>query len=335
MYELARIGLVVTISALLASACGGGDADEADFAGAVELGDGRRVFMQCQGRGSPTVVLISGKGTDAADWSQVLDASDPVRNDPLDEVGAGLGNLHDSDDAVFPAVSTFTRVCAYDRPDTRANGADITSSRPQPHSVDLDVRDLHDLLAAAAQRGPYVLVPHSYGGFVAELYARTYPSQVVGLVMVDAASSRLRQTLDPARLAVWDQTNRQTSAQVREGVEVADALDRIAAAPTMPELAAVVLAADKPYRTDLIPPELADKSLRFVDWKSAQELLAPYLHARFVADTNSGHHVYLYSPQLVISAVREVVDVVRARPAASTLHAAGAIGASSASNSRH
>lgn len=312
MHGFARIGLIVATSTLLASACGD-DADRADFAGAVELGDGRRIFMQCKGRGSPTVVLIAGKGTDAADWSQVLDAGDPVRNDPLDQVGAGLGNLHDSDGAVFSAVAAFTRVCAYDRPDTRADGQDITSSRPQPHSVDADVRDLHALLAAAAQRAPYVLVPHSYGGFVSELYARTYPSQVAGLVMVDAASSRLRQTLSPDRLAVWDQTNRQTSAQVREGVQILDALDRLDASPPLPDLDAVVLAADKPYRTDLIPPELADKSLRFTDWKAAQDLLAPYLHARYVADTNSGHHVYLYAPQQVIDAVREVVNAVRAR----------------------
>lgn len=312
MHGFARIGLIVATSTLLASACGD-DADRADFAGAVELGDGRRIFMQCSGRGYPTVVLIAGKGTDAADWNQVLDAGDPVRNDPLDQVGAGLGNLHDSDGAVFPAVAAFTRVCAYDRPDTRADGQEITSSRPQPHSVDADVRDLHDLLAAAAQRAPYVLVAHSYGGFVSELYARTYPSQVAGLVMVDAASSRLRQTLSPDRLAVWDQTNRQTSAQVREGVLILDALNRLDASPPLPALDAVVLAADKPYRTDLIPPELADKSLRFADWKAAQDLLAPYLHARYVADTNSGHHVYLYSPQQVIDAVREVVNAVRAR----------------------
>jgi pimeloyl-ACP methyl ester carboxylesterase len=158
-----------------------------------------------------------------------------------------------------------------------------------------------------------VLVPHSYGGFVAELYARTYPAQVAGLVMVDAASSRLRHTLSPEKLAVWDQTNRQTSAQVREGVQVLDALDRLDAAPPMPELSAVVLAADKPYRTDLIPPELVDKSLGFADWKAAQDLLAPYLRARYIADTNSGHHVYLYSPQQVVDAVRDVVDTVRAR----------------------
>lgn len=249
------------------------------------------------------------QGTDAADWSQVLDASDPIRNDPFDEVGAGQGDLHDSDTAVFPSVSAFSRVCAYDRPDTRANGADITTSRPQPHSVDVDVSDLRDLLAAAGERGPYVLVPHSYGGFVAQLYARAYPSGVVGMVMVDAASSRIRFTLGPARLAVWDQTNQQTSAQVREGVKIIDALDRLDASPPMPQRVAVVLAADMPDRPDLLPPN----SLTFADWLAAQELLAPYLRATYIAHTNSGHHVYLYSPHLVVDAVREVVENIRAR----------------------
>lgn len=307
---------MIAATAMLVWACGAdgpsGDAVRADFAGPVDIGRGRQVFMQCKGSGSPTVVLVAGKGTDAGDWSQVLDANDPVRNDPLDEVGAGFGNLHDSDSAVFPSVAKFTRVCAYDRPDTRFTGDGLSTPRPQPHAVDVDVSDLRDALRAAGEKGPYVLVPHSYSGFVSELYARTFPSEITGMVMVDAASSRLRLTLSPERLEVWDQTNKLTSPQVREGVEILDALGRLDAAHPIPKVPAVVLAADKPYRTDRLPPELVDKSLTFADWLAAQDLLAAYLHAKYITATNSGHHVYLYSPQLVIDAVRDVVEQIRA-----------------------
>lgn len=168
------------------------------------------------------------------------------------------------------------------------------------------------MLTAANEAGPYVLVAHSYGGFVSELHARTHPSDVVGMVMVDAASSRLRQAVSLAKLTVWDQTNRLTSPQSPEGVEVLDALAKLEAAGPMPQLPTIVLTADKPYRTDFLPPDIVDAGVTFADWLAAQDLLAPYLHAKHIPKTNSGHHVYLYSPQLVIDAIRDVVDLIHA-----------------------
>ena len=291
---------------------------QGDFAGLVSLGNSRSIYVECRGTGSPTVVLIAGKGNGGSDWSQVLVPADPIRESPLDEVGAGKGNLHDSDSAVFPSVAKFTRVCTYDRPDTRLTGIDQSTPRSQPHSVDLDVADLHTALAALRESGPYVLVAHSYGGFISELYARTYPSDVAGLVMVDAASSRLREAVTASKLAAFDQTNKVTSPQSPEGVEVLDALARLDAAPSAPVIPAVVLSADKPYRTDLAPAASRDSSVTFTDWLRGQELLAQYLKAAHVSQTNSGHNVYLYSPQLVTNAIHKVVESVRQQRPAST-----------------
>ena len=49
-------------------------------------------------------------------------------------------------------------------------------------------RDLHALLAAAGEHGPYVLVGHSIGGPYAMTYAATYPEQVAGMVLLDSSS---------------------------------------------------------------------------------------------------------------------------------------------------
>ena len=158
---------------------------------------------------------------------------------------------------------------------------------------------------------PYVLVAHSYGGFVAELYARTHPAQVGGLVMVDAASSDIEHAVSPAKLRVWDQIHRTTSPGLPEGVEVLDAMARLDAAPPPTQIPTVVLSADKPY--PVLPPGSGDPeaSVTFADWIAAQDLLAARLGAEHVTATNSGHHVYLYSPRLVIKAIREVVADVR------------------------
>lgn len=279
--------------------------------GTVDIGGGRKLSVECRGTGSPTVVLISGKGNGAEDWQQVLDPADPAHEAPGDDVSAGMGVLERSDAAVLPSVARFTRVCAYDRPDVRT-GNDVSTPRAQPHTVDADVRDLHALLAALHEPGPFVLVAHSYGGMIATLYARTYPHAIGGLVMVDAAGQQMEDVVSATTLKNWDEINATTSPQVREGVRVIDAFAKINASPPLPRVPAVVLSADKPYRTDLLPADVnQDDLVTFADWLAAQDRLATELHAEHIMKTDSGHNVYMYSPALVVAAIREVVDDVR------------------------
>ena len=117
----ALVGIVgASVLALGASACGssGGENDDAapasapsttalaqqDFAGLVDIGGGRQIWATCKGQGSPTVVLISGHGNGAEDWSLILDPDDPVHDTPGDDLSAGMGTLVASDDAVFLAT---------------------------------------------------------------------------------------------------------------------------------------------------------------------------------------------------------------------------------------
>lgn len=286
-----------------------------DFAGLVNVGGGREIYLECRGAGSPTVVLISGKGNGVADWSKVLDRTDPVHDAPLDAVGAGEGRLLESETAVLPAVSRFTRVCGYDRPGTRIDGADVSTPVAQPHRVDQDVDDLRALLSAAGEPGPYLLVPHSYGGFIALLFARLHPEEVAGLVMVDAASDLIGQAAGAEELGRWDASNRAADPAAPEAVELLDAIRLIEAAPPLPERPAVVLSADKPWQLRAPDPP-AGKSggtVSFAEWLAAQKLLAASLHAAHVAETDSGHNIYLYQPGLVVDAIRQVVDVIRRR----------------------
>ena len=276
----------------------------------VSIGEGRKLSVECRGTGAPTVVLIAGKGNGARDWHQVLDARDPVRDVATDEILAGKGDLHDSKQAVYPTIARDTRVCAYDRPNTRTEGKDRSTARAQPHTVDDDVADLHRALRTIGAPEPYVLVAHSYGGFIAELFARRYPEEVGGLVMVDAASSYIGRAVTAEKLGAWDRINRMAEPG-RESVEVADAIATLDAAPRLRPIPSIVLTADKRTRADLVPPDV-DVGVTFDDWLVGQNLLANGLDAKHVTETNSGHNVYLYSPRLVSSAIREVVTEVRA-----------------------
>ncbi|MFG2292238.1 alpha/beta fold hydrolase [Streptomyces sp. NPDC048603] len=286
--------------------------EQRDITGLVDVGGGRKIYTECRGKGSPTVILIAGKGNGVEDWRSVLDPADPIHQAPGDDLPWRTTGLHLSDDSVFTRVSRFTRVCAYDRPGIRV-GPGTTTPRPQPHTLDLAADDLNALLTALGEPGPYVLVAHSYGGLIATLYARTHPRNVAGLVMVDTVTELMADVISPGALRNWDATNARTSPQVREGVHIIDAFRRINAAPPMPRVPAVVLSADKPWRLDLLPPEeRKGERVAFKDSLTALDRLSKALHAeKHITRTNSGHDIYLYSPQLVTDAIRTVVDDVR------------------------
>ena len=161
-------------------------AAQGDFAGLIDIGGGRRIYLECRGTGSPTVVLEAGYRSSARFWSEDLRQAGAPRT------------------MVLAGVSGFTRVCAYDRPGTVAPLKDnVRPSRsdlvPQPRTAPDAVADLHTLLLSAGVPGPYVLAGHSLGGLFVRLYASTYPLDVVGLILVDAYSERLETLLTPER----------------------------------------------------------------------------------------------------------------------------------------
>jgi pimeloyl-ACP methyl ester carboxylesterase len=143
--------LLIALDSAAHAAVGG------DFVGVVDIGGGRKMYVTCRGTGGPTVVLVGGLRASAEDWNT-----------------AGK-----SAPAVFPEVAKFTRVCAYDRPGTPVGDkVSRTDPVPQPITAGDVIADLHALLSAADETGPYVLVGHSYGGLVVRLYASTYPKDV-------------------------------------------------------------------------------------------------------------------------------------------------------------
>ena len=83
---------------------------------------------------------------------------------------------------VQPEVAKFTHVCSYDR-----DGYGWSESGPEPRSSLQIAHELKQLLQAAGEEGPYVLVGHSMGGYDIRVYTGQYPSDVAGMVLVDAS----------------------------------------------------------------------------------------------------------------------------------------------------
>src|SRR5882762_5126069 len=115
--------------------------------------DGRKLHLNCAGEGSPTVVLEAGLGDSSLVWTLVQ-----------------------------PKLATMTRVCSYDRSGT-AWSHDAGPQHGLSHAAD----DLDRLLKISGERSPYLLVGHSWGGWLITVYARRHLENVAGILLVDSS----------------------------------------------------------------------------------------------------------------------------------------------------
>ena len=147
---LALLAVGGAVETVIEAADGGRSADGGAL---VDVG-GHKLFISCSGTGSPTVVLEGGLGQGSAYFARIA-----------------------------PKVAETTRVCAYDR-------AGRGRSEPAIGTQDgaAIARDLHALLAASGNPGPYILVGHSSGGVYVRFFAAAYPDEVAGVVLLDAQS---------------------------------------------------------------------------------------------------------------------------------------------------
>lgn len=318
--SMRRNAAAAVIAALLLSLCASGCsetdagiADGRDFSGLVDIG-GRSLYLECIGKGSPTVVLISGGFEAGWIWKYALYSTDLVQELPTDAFSMSRGDIRKLDRAVFPTSGRLTRVCNYDRPNTTL-GPDIEGERgghvstpvEQPHTVEEDVADLHELLTAARVPGPYVLVAHSYGGMIAELYASTYPDTVAGRVLVDVTTAFLEDTLSAEELEDLEDSVMAVNPNNpdAERLDIADAIAAIVAAPPPPRVPVFLFSADK-------PADLRQDTLELLQHiRSAHDLLTTHVCAKHMQRTSSGHHIFAEQPHLVNDAIREVVEASR------------------------
>jgi pimeloyl-ACP methyl ester carboxylesterase len=118
----------------------------------VDIG-GRTLNIFCSGTGGPAVVFESGGDGPGLEW-------EPVQTQ----------------------VAKFTQACWYDRA-----GIGWSDPGPYPRTSAAIARDLHALLQHAGVPAPYVLVGASFGGVNCRVYAKHFPDEVAGMVLVDSA----------------------------------------------------------------------------------------------------------------------------------------------------
>lgn len=254
---LAVVAIVTCLFPATATARPPGDS----FQGLVDVG-GHRLYVNCIGRGGPTVILEAALGGNSTIW-----------------------------DLVQPEVARFTTVCSYDRANTgRSDPA------PKPRTAQMAVDELRALLQNAGIRGPYVLVGHSYGGWITQLFARQDGGrQVTGVVLVDATP------LDQP--AIDDRLGQPTPTpeQLPEGVDLRASSAEVQGAPAFPQVPLDVL------RRTIFPPTFPDE-LRQI-WIERQEAASRLsCRGRLIVAEGAGHFIHRNRPDLVIASIERVVE---------------------------
>jgi pimeloyl-ACP methyl ester carboxylesterase len=149
--------LLLFILALLFSSSYQAVASAADLRQYPALGQlidvgGHRLHIYCLGQGEPTVVMEAGLSGWSTDWILVQ-----------------------------PEIAESAHVCTYDRA-----GYGWSDPGPLPRDSQQVASELHTLLSRSGIKGNIILVGHSLGGLFVQYYAKTYPQQVAGIVLVDS-----------------------------------------------------------------------------------------------------------------------------------------------------
>ena len=275
----------------------------------IDVG-GRKLHLVTMGEGAPVVVLIAGGGGPAVTvW-------------PLQRL-----------------IAAFARAVSYDR-------AGLGWSEPAagPLTFDQHAQDLHALLAAAGERGPYVLVAASLGGAIARCFATLFPGDVAGMVLVDSVeeqqvfakmdrlSAGLRRQMALVRLVRGIGLLRFVVRREARKYAPDDDARAFAAIHSRPSYVRAIEREVQAYR--LTPQErrvaggfggLGDLPLTVIDhdkpfpdpvieegWHDAQARLAALSsRGRLVVATGYGHNIAGEAPALVAEEVRSMLETLK------------------------
>ena len=130
----------------------------ASMPGILADAGGHKLHLNVQGTGSPTVIFENGSADFSFIWAFVQ-----------------------------PEVAKFTTAVSYDRA-----GYAWSEPGPLPRTNRQICYELHTALNNAGIHPPYILVGQSYGGFLVRAFARYYPKEVAGIVLVEAIQENQR-----------------------------------------------------------------------------------------------------------------------------------------------
>ena len=266
------------VGALFLASCTGGATttstapSPSSAAGRADIG-GYSLAYQCEGSGSPTVILEAGY------------------------TASGIGSFGET---IQPALAGTTRVCTYDRA-----GVGVSDARPAsvtPLTSVTQARELHAMLDAIGE-GPFVYVGHSYGGMIARAFAATYPDETVGLVLLDASSEPEIPVYDRMHAGPWDDGTVFPAPNQR--IDIHTSVRELEQAPSLGAMPLIVVTAG------ILDSDRWLKRVPTLEARAQTRLASLSSNSIHVVDRGKGHFLPDNDPKLVIDATRAVVHAAR------------------------
>lgn len=232
-----------------------------------DLGD-RQVEFLLKGSTSPTVIFENGLDGTLGWWSKVL-----------------------------PEVASQATVLAYNRPGY-GKSSPATTPRDGLHVVE----ELRAFLRFKHLHGPYVLVGHSLGGLYMQLFARMYPEEVSGLVLVDSTHpQQLEGAGATEHWPAWYKALFPLTTSPAAQAELSQLTltgEQVLGLPVPPEIPMTILVAPQPIANN--SAVALDANAKRMDFQRL------YPNAKFI-QVRSGHGIPQEHPEVVVAAIRDLL----------------------------
>ncbi len=190
-------------------------------------------------------------------------------------------------------------VFAYNRPGYGNSEAAVT-----PRDGRTIVEELRALLRHKGLKPPYVLVGHSLGGLYMQLFARAYPDEVKGLVLVDSLYPRMVKKADEFPLMTRLAGQLAFSRTVWREIEMVDETGEMVLNSGSIDDKPIVRLVNQPKSSTAIA---VDFGAFRMDEATRKQVRALYPKAKTII-ADSSHQMALTSPEVVTAAVRQVIS---------------------------
>lgn len=277
----------------------------------VSVGD-HSLNVKSKGNGGPLVVFESG----------------------LDQGGAMVwGRVQDQ-------TARFTSTVSYDRA-----GIMWSERGGNPKTCEAMADELYELLKKSDKQGPYILVGHSLAGYILRSFVAKHATEIAGIVFVDVTHPdqwnrlppelntslpprwviRLASNVGAVRLFVpsgYPGISKEDSLNVVVGAyfpvslpamqeefqNVRSLADEAARINTFGDIPLIVITGTGENRKDEYPSEALAKTSIALWGEMQAELLKMSTRSKHVLAAKSGHFVMLSQPDVVIEAIKELVN---------------------------